>query len=62
MSRRTTAPPQVSPVRPATDECVPAMTTAPIEPCDVVLDEASISALVAFFKLLDEWDTEVEPQ
>lgn len=32
------------------------------EVCEGKLDADSVSALIAFFKLLDEWDREARPQ
>lgn len=62
MSRRATSPLRLMPTQPGGGECATAAASTPNELCEMVLDEASISRLAAFFKLLDEWDKEAEPK
>jgi hypothetical protein len=62
MSRHDTTPLHVTATQAGVGACVPAEERAESEICAIELNNDSTSALIAFFKLLDEWDREAKPQ
>jgi hypothetical protein len=62
MSRRNTPPLRITVAPPGADACGCDERSARCEVSSTALDDKSMSALIAFFRLLDEWDREAKPQ
>jgi hypothetical protein len=62
MNKHPTSPHHSTSIQAEADACARVEVSEGTEDHEIGLPGDSISALIAFFKILDEWDREAKPQ